>query len=558
MIKDGKLWIAQGETDLFLLPNMANRHGLITGASGTGKTVTLKVMAEAFSDIGVPVFLQDIKGDVSGMLTPGADNENMQERIKRFGIENWSYKTYPTHFWDIYGEKGHPVRVTISDIGPTLISRLLGLTDVQESVLEMVFRIADDNGLLLIDLKDLRSMLNYVSEHKDEFSSSYGQINTVSVNTVLRNLLKLEDDGGNDFFGEPSLDITDWMRTESDGRGIINLLHSVKLSQNPLLYASFMLWMLSSVYEKLPEVGDLDKPRMIFFFDEAHMLFSNAPKALKDKIVQVIKLVRSKGVGVYFITQSPSDIPDDVLAQLSNRVQHALRAYTPAEQKAVKAAATAFRPNPAFKTEDAILELGTGEALVSFLDEGGAPCVVQRAFILPPQSFMGPSADDVIQKAVMSCEFELKYRNASDRESAFEVLNDVKAQEAEQAEAAAAQAQAEKEAAAAEKAAQKQAEKEAAAAQKAAEKEAAAMQKAAEKQAAAAAKKTEKVAGQILGNAGASIARSMTTQAINSALGGNKNSMLGKAIKSAASSASGTAGRNLAKSITRGILGNIK
>ncbi|MBQ9986798.1 MAG: DUF853 family protein, partial [Erysipelotrichales bacterium] len=360
MIKNNKLWIAQSDKSIFIEPKMANRHGLIAGASGTGKTVTLKVLAESFSSIGVPVFLADIKGDLSGMCEVGEDNENMQERIKRFGIEDFTYRTFPARFWDIFGEQGHPIRVTISDMGPLLLSRLLGLTDVQAGVLTVVFRIADDNGLLLIDLKDLRSMLQFVGENRKQFTTEYGNVSTQSIGAIQRALLQLEEEGGNIFFGEPSLDIKDWIQTDSTGKGYINILNSTRLVQNPLLYATFLLWMLSELFEKLPEVGDLDKPRIVFFFDEAHLLFSDAPKALLTKIIQIVKLIRSKGVGVYFITQSPSDIPDEVLAQLSNRVQHALRAYTPSEAKAVRIAAQTFRQNPSFSVEEAITELGVG------------------------------------------------------------------------------------------------------------------------------------------------------------------------------------------------------
>ena len=388
MFTDNKIWLAQSDKRLFLLPNMANRHGLIAGATGTGKTVTMKVMAESFSEMGVPVFLADIKGDLTGMCKPGKDSADMQARIQRFGIEDFSYHGYPTRFWDIFGEVGHPVRVTVSSMGPVLLSRLLGLTEIQSGVLNIVFKVADDNGLLLLDLKDLRAMLQFVGENRAEFTVEYGNVSAASIGAIQRALLAFEQEGGELFFGEPELDITDWMATDVNGRGYINVLSSQKLIQSPTVYATFLLWMLTELFERLPEVGDLDKPKMIFFFDEAHLLFNGMPKALLQKIVQVVKLIRSKAVGVYFISQSPSDIPGDVLAQLSNRVQHALRAYTPDEQKAVRAAARAFRANPAFKTEDAIMELGVGEALVSFLDEEGIPSIVERASILPPQSLM--------------------------------------------------------------------------------------------------------------------------------------------------------------------------
>ena len=422
MLSNHKIWMAQSDKNVYIEPSMANRHGLIAGASGTGKTITLKVMAESFSSLGVPVFLADIKGDLSGMCQEGLDNEGMQKRIKRFGIDTWSYCSFPTRFWDIFGEQGHPIRVTVSDMGPTLLARLLELSDVQSGVLDIVFRIADDNGLLLIDMKDLRSMLQYIGDNRKDFITEYGNISTQSIGAIQRSLLRLEDEGGNLFFGEPALDIFDWISTDYTGRGFINILTSTKLVHSPLLYATFLLWMLSELFEKLPEVGDLDKPRMVFFFDEAHLLFKDAPKALVSKIEQIVKLIRSKGVGVYFISQSPSDIPDEVLAQLSNRVQHALRAYTPAELKAVKVAAQTFRENPNFKTEDVICELGVGEALVSFLDDQGIPGIVERAFILPPQSKMGEADQGLIDSTISSSNLELKYRNRVDRESAYEEL----------------------------------------------------------------------------------------------------------------------------------------
>lgn len=424
MLKDSKIYMARGESELFILPEMANRHGLIAGASGTGKTVTLKVMAESFSDMGVPVFLADIKGDLAGMCRPGIDSEKMQQRIARFGIPSFEYKSFPTRFWDVFGEGGHCVRTTISEMGPQLLSRLMNLTDVQTGVLSIVFRIADDKGLLLLDLKDLRSMLQYVGDNRAQFTTEYGSVSTQSIGAIQRALLQLEDEGAECFFGEPALDIGDWMRTAQDGRGYINILHSVKLVQKPSMYATFLLWMLSELFEQLPEVGDPEKPKLVFFFDEAHMLFTGAPKALLEKIVQVVKLIRSKGVGVYFISQSPSDIPDQVLAQLSNRVQHALRAYTPSEQRAVKTAAQTFRANPAFSTEQAITELSVGEALVSFLDVDGRPSMVERAFILPPQSRMGVIEDDERRSVITSSELGGKYDTAIDRESAYEQLSE--------------------------------------------------------------------------------------------------------------------------------------
>ncbi len=433
MYENGKIYmgLADGQR-VEMYPSMSNRHGLIAGASGTGKTITMKVMAESFSDAGVPVFLCDVKGDVAGICAPGESNEGMEKRIDKFGIrDTFAYKAYPTTFWDIYQEGGHAVRATVSDMGPELLSRILGLTPAQEGILHIVFRIADDKGLLLIDLKDLRAMLTYVNEHRIEYMMSYGNITSQSVAAILRALLPLEQQGGDLFFGEPALDICDWMRTDADGRGMINVLDCVKLVQNPTLYASFLLWMLSELFESLPEAGDMDKPKLVFFFDEAHMLFRDAPAVLLQKIEQTVKLIRSRGVGVYFITQSPSDIPDTVLAQLSNRVQHALRAYTPAELKAVRVAAQAFRANPAFQAEDAIMELGVGEALTSFLDEKGAPTMVQRTKIICPQSLMAAPEPMVRAKTMMHDGME-KYDDFVDNVSAYEVLTE----EAEKAEAA--------------------------------------------------------------------------------------------------------------------------
>lgn len=417
-----KIWVGRGEGDAFLLPSMANRHGLIAGASGTGKTITLKVLAEAFSDMGVPVFLSDIKGDLAGMCLPGEASDSLNKRLERFGLADFLYQSYPTCFWDVYGKKGHPVRTTVSDMGPLLLSRLMDLSDVQKGVLEVIFRIADDKGLLLLDLKDLKAMLQYVSDNRASLSKDYGNMSAQTLSALLRNVLVLEDNGGDQFFAEPALDIEDWMKTDISGRGYINILDCTELFLNPMLYATFMLWMLNELFERLPEAGDLDKPRLVFFFDEAHLLFNDMPKALLQKIEQVVKLIRSKAVGVYFISQSPSDLPDEVLAQLGNRVQHALRSYTPAEQKAVRTAAQTFRPNPAFDTAQVISELGTGEALVSFLDEEGRPGIVDRVMILPPQSHMGTIADEV-RKDVMDCsEMGAKYDESIDRYSAYENL----------------------------------------------------------------------------------------------------------------------------------------
>ena len=445
MYMDENIYVAMaGDKRLYLNPAMANRHGLIAGATGTGKTVTMKVMAESFSDMGVPVFMADVKGDVSGLAEPGENNEGMQKRIRRFGLESiFQYTSYPVAFWDIYGQKGIPVRVTISDMGPVLLGRLLDLTEVQCGVLHIAFRVADDNGLLLIDLKDLRAMLTYLSEHRSELVTKYGNVTPQSVGAIQRALLKLEDMGGDQFFGEPSLEIKDWMRRDEQGRGYINLLDATKLVNSPLLYSTFLLWMMTELFNILPEVGEPEKPTMVFFFDEAHLLFNDAPKVLLQKVEQVVKLIRSKGVGIYFISQSPSDIPDSVLAQLSNRVQHALRAYTPAEQKAVRTAAETFRPNPAFKTEDVITELGVGEALVSFLDAEGRPGIVERAFILPPQSLMGTITEEQRSAVMQKSGMGEKYDDRVDRESAYEHFQEL--HEEEQAEKQKEEKSAEKE-----------------------------------------------------------------------------------------------------------------
>ena len=553
MLSDGKIFLAQSDKNLYLLPQMANRHGLIAGATGTGKTITMKVMAESFSDMGVPVFLADVKGDLSGMCVPGVETEDMRARVERFGLENFALQGYPTRFWDIFGECGHPVRVTVSEMGPTLLGRLLGLTEIQAGVLNIAFRVADDHGLLLLDLKDLRAMLQFVGENRAEFTTMYGNVSAASVGAIQRALLTFEQEGGEIFFGEPELDIRDWMRTGPYGRGYINILSSQRLIQSPTVYATFLLWMLTELFEKLPEVGDLEKPRMIFFFDEAHLLFEDAPKALVQKIVQVVKLIRSKGVGVYFVTQSPSDLPGDVLAQLSNKVQHALRAYTPAEQKGIRAAAKAFRVNPAFDTETALTELGVGEALVSFLDADGVPAPVERAFILPPQSKMGQADADKVRSLILTDEFDLKYRDAVDRESAYEVLvaanEELERRRQEEAEAAAAEKQRLKE----EQAAEKQRLKDEAAAAKAAEKEAAAAAKAAEKEAEQRRKTVQKAATV----AASSVVTAVSHNIINSVTGGKQTSAATIA-KRAASNALSSVMRSGSSSIIRGLFGNKK
>lgn len=382
------------DTELFLLPGMANRHGLITGATGTGKTVTLQKLAESLSEIGVPVFMADVKGDLTGVAQAGTVSEKLLARLKNIGVNDWQPHANPVVVWDIFGEKGHPVRATVSDLGPLLLARLLNLNDVQSGVLNIIFRIADDQGLLLLDFKDLRAITQYIGDNAKSFQNQYGNISSASVGAIQRGLLSLEQQGAAHFFGEPMLDIKDWMRTDANGKGVINILSAEKLYQMPKLYAASLLWMLSELYEQLPEAGDLEKPKLVFFFDEAHLLFNDAPQVLLDKIEQVIRLIRSKGVGVWFVSQNPSDIPDNVLGQLGNRVQHALRAFTPKDQKAVKAAAQTMRANPAFDTEKAIQELGTGEALISFLDAKGSPSVVERAMVIAPCSRMGPVTED--------------------------------------------------------------------------------------------------------------------------------------------------------------------
>ncbi len=427
-----KIWLATGETPVYLEPSMCNRHGLIAGATGTGKTVTLKVVAESFSEMGVPVFLADIKGDLSGMCAPGVENKHIRRSIDTMGLGDFQYTAYPVRFFDVYGKQGHPVRTTISDMGPELIARLLGLNDTQSGVLRIVFRIADDEGLLLLDLKDLRSMVQYVGDNAKEYKLTYGNISPQSVGAIQRALLTLEDEGGALFFGEPALDIADWLDWDEDGWGVMNILECQELFQHPLLYATFLLWMLTELYELLPEAGDLDKPKIAFFFDEAHLLFKDAPKALVEKVEQVVRLIRSKGVSVWFISQNPSDLPESVLGQIGNRVQHALRAYTPNEQKALRYAARSFRANPAFNAETALQELGVGEALVSVLNEKGVPTMVEQANILPPRSSMNAVEDSTIRRAISESPLGKKYNKAIDRESAYEKLEEARETQAKE------------------------------------------------------------------------------------------------------------------------------
>ena len=409
------------QNELCLLPALANRHGLITGATGTGKTITLQVLAERFSSIGVPVFMADVKGDLSGLAAPGIESPKLRQRLDSLGFSDWAPAKFPAAFWDVAGEQGHPVRATISDMGPVLLGRLLNLNDTQAGVLQLVFKIADDNGLLLLDLKDLRAMVQYVGENAKSFTTEYGNVSAASIGAIQRGLLTLEEQGGDVFFGEPMLDINDLMQTDN-GRGIVNILAADQLMAAPRLYSTFLLWLLAELFEQLPEVGDVDKPKLVFFFDEAHLLFNEAPPALLEKIEQVVRLIRSKGVGVYFVTQNPLDIPDKVLGQLGNRVQHALRAFTPRDQKAVATAAETLRPNPAFNAAAAITELGVGEALVSFLDEKGRPTIVERAFILPPASRIGPLTAAERLAVIQSSLVYGVYEKVQDRESAYEKL----------------------------------------------------------------------------------------------------------------------------------------
>lgn len=518
--KERGLYIAHSENGpISLIGKMANRHGLIAGATGTGKTVTLQVLAETFCQDGVPCFMADMKGDLSGISQPGKLSGFIQKRMPEFGIEDPQFQGCPVRFFDVFGEQGHPMRATISQMGPQLISRMLELNETQTGIMNIVFRVADERGLLLLDLKDLRSMLDYVAKNAAEFTTTYGNISAASVGAIQRALLTLENQGAEKFFGEPSFDIYDLLQCEG-GKGIMNVLAADKLMLNPKLYSTFLLWLLSELYSTLPEVGDMDRPKLVFFFDEAHMLFDDTSKAMVDKIEQVVRLIRSKGVGVYFVTQNPSDIPENILGQLGNRVQHALRAFTPKDQKAVKAAADTFRANPSFKTADAIMELETGEALVSVLDEKGAPTVVERAKILFPLSQIGAITDDQRADIIRKSRIYGRYDNPIDRESAFEVLL-------------------------------KQSEQQAIEAQK--------QQEAAEKKKEAAKKKG--------GSIGSKVTKSVTTVLIGtvaSAIGSWVSSAFGgkkKSTKTTAGSVAGkvatTATRTVAKELSRDILGNL-
>jgi DNA helicase HerA-like ATPase len=408
--------------EIFLLPSMANRHGLVAGATGTGKTITLQVLAENFSTRGVPVFMADVKGDLSGISQPGGQSAKVQERVKLLQLEEYTPAGCPVVFWDVFGEAGHPVRATVSEMGPLLLSRLLQLNETQAGVLNLVFRIADENGLLVLDLKDLRSMMQYVGENAALFTTKYGNISAASIGAIQRNLLALESQGAEKFFGEPALNLDDFIQTDAQGRGQVNILAAEKLMQAPKVYATFLLWLLAELFERLPEAGDLPKPKLVFFFDEAHLLFNDISPALLERIEQVVRLVRSKGVGVYFVTQNPRDVPDTILGQLGNRVQHALRAFTPRDQKAVEAAAETFRTNPKLNTEEVIMQLGVGEALLSMLDEQGQPGIVQRAYILPPLSQVGPITPEQRKQLMQNSVVAGVYEKVIDRESAYERL----------------------------------------------------------------------------------------------------------------------------------------
>ena len=551
MVHEGKVLIGKaGENNVYIYPKMANRHGMICGATGTGKTVTLKVMAESFSDMGVPVFLADAKGDLAAMCNKGEESENVTSRVEKMGLKDYGFdfRSYPSNYWDVYGEKGMPLRTTVSEMGPLLLGRILELNDTQNDVLTVIFKIADDENLLLIDIKDLKSMITYVSEKSKEYSPIYGNLAPQSLAAITRAIVALEADGADKFFGEPALSVADWLCTDCNGKGMIQILDCQKLMLHPRTYSTFLLWLMSELFEILPEAGDLEKPKLVFFFDEAHMLFDSAPKALLEKIEQVVKLIRSKGVGIYFITQNPRDIPDGVLAQLGNKVEHALRAYTPAEQKAAKAAATAFRENPAFDTYTVLQELGTGEALVSVLGEDGIPTVVERAKILPPQSQMGTLADYERETQIKNCLLCSKYSEDIDRDSAYEFLQRRSVTLQEQAEREAELKEAAKEQEKAEKEAAKEAEK--------AEKEAAKAAEKAEKEAAKAAEKAEKEAEKAKNKKKKTVKSAVSSVASTTA--GTVGREIGKSLGSSVGGKFGkTLGGNVGASLGRGIIGTL-
>lgn len=525
MYQDNKIWLGMsGDEKVYIYPSMANRHGMIAGATGTGKTITLKVLAESFSDCGVPVFLADVKGDLAGMCRPGVISESLQERIDAMGLdrEGFAFDSFPTTYWDVYEQKGLPLRTTISEMGPLLLSRILELNDTQSDILTIIFKIADDEELLLIDTKDLKAMIQYVGENAKELTLKYGNITKPSLGAITRAIIALESEGGELFFSEPALNIADWFCRNREGKGVIQILDCQTLVNKPTMYATFLLWMLSELFELLPEAGDLDAPKMVFFFDEAHLLFNSASKTLLTKIEQVVKLIRSKGVGIYFVTQSPKDIPDGVLAQLGNKVQHALHAYTPSEQRGAKAAAQSFRVNPDFDTYDALINLGIGEALVSVLDESGVPTVVKKCDILPPQSQMGALDDDIREKQIKNNILYTKYNDYFDRDSAYEFLERMNLANEEARLAAAEEKQRQKEEAAAEKARQK----ELAAAQKAEERKQAASQRAVKSAAKSVANSAAGTVGRELGNTiGKTVGGSFGKK-----LGGNVGAALGRGI----------------------------
>lgn len=545
MYRDGKIWIANTEKEngeqICILPQMANRHGLVCGATGTGKTVTLKVLAEAFSDMGVPVFMADVKGDIASMMRAGEDSENMQERIRRFGLAEagYAYRGYPVTLWDLFGQEGIQLRTTITEIGPLLLSRILQLNDLQSDILTIVFKVADDNGLLLIDTKDLKAILNYVDENRNELAAEYGKIAPASIGAIMRAVVALELEGGETFFGEPALNIHDWLTRDPEGHGMINILASDSLINNGRLYSTFLLWLLSELFESLPEIGDPDKPRLVFFFDEAHLLFNGAPKTLLDKIEQVVKLIRSKGVGVYFCTQNPRDIPEGVLAQLGNKIEHGLRAYTPAEIKSIKAAADSFRENPAFDTAEAIKNLGTGEAVVSFLQEDGTPGMAQMAYILPPQSSLGTISEEERADNIRNSMLYSKYAEAVDPDSAFEFLErrgvelaEQKAQEEREALAAKEAERKAKEEAKQEAARLKAEEKQRAAEEREAAKEAARLEREAQKEREKKERVAKNAAKSVAGTLGREVGKTLggTLGKTGKLLGGNLGATLGRGI----------------------------
>ena len=542
MYQDGNIWVGKsGDEKVCIYPKMANRHGMIAGATGTGKTVTLKVLAESFSDCGVPVFLADVKGDLSGMCQAGTESESLGKRIDGMGLmeEGFRFRAYPATFWDVYGEGGLPLRATISEMGPLLLARIMGLNDTQTDILTILFKIADDEGLLLLDSKDLRSMIQYVSENAKEYGVRYGNLSKQSLGAILRSLIALEAEGGEQFFGEPALNIADWICTDCDGRGTIQILDCRKLINNPAMYSTFMLWMMSELFEMLPEAGDREKPKMVFFFDEAHLLFDSVPKTLLEKIEQVVKLIRSKGVGIYFITQNPRDIPDGVMGQLGNKIQHALHAYTPAEQKGAKAAAQSFRENPDFDTFEVLTQLGIGEALVSVLDEEGIPTIVKRCKILPPQSRMGALDEKVRGWQITDSLLYTRYSQVYDRVSAYEILEErvVNRQEADRK--ASEEAEAEKVRQKEEAAAEKQRLRDAAAAEKARQKEEAAARKAEEREQAAKQKQMKSAVKRVAGSAAGSIGREVGNSigksiggSFGKRIGGNVGASLGRGILS--------------------------